>query len=158
MAESNVLRLWQERLKKSEAAYASELAKMDGREALYRGVRAVKPLVEGDKTVETRHVRNLCAELIEAEVDSSIPQPKVTARHKEDEPKAKLIEDMLRGELDRLRFEEMNDIADGADSGWRHLACGMGQHQEDARNGRRVGSEFYSPEAGNSARRHIHRH
>ncbi len=112
MAESNVLRLWQERLKKSEAAYASELAKMDGREALYRGVRAVKPLVEGDKTVETRHVRNLCAELIEAEVDSSIPQPKVTARHKEDEPKAKLIEDMLRGELDRLRFEEMNDIAE----------------------------------------------
>lgn len=112
MAESNVLRLWQERLKRSEAAYTGELAKMDGREALYRGARAVKPLVEGDKTVETRHVRNLCAELIEAEVDSSIPQPKVTARHKEDEPKAKLIEDMLRGELDRLRFEEMNDIAE----------------------------------------------
>lgn len=85
---------------------------MDRREALYRGARDVTPLIEGDKTDMTRHVRNLCAELIEAEVDSGIPQPKVTARHKEDEPKAKLIEDMLRGELDRLRFEEMNDIAE----------------------------------------------
>lgn len=112
MAVSEVLRLWQERLSKSERAYSGELAKMDRREALYRGAREVTPLIEGDKTDMTRHVRNLCAELIEAEVDSGIPQPKVTARHKEDEPKAKLIEDMLRGELDRLRFEEMNDIAE----------------------------------------------
>ena len=112
MAVSEVLRLWQERLAKSERAYSGELAKMDRREALYRGAREVTPLIEGDKTDMTRHVRNLCAELIEAEVDSGIPQPKVTARHKEDEPKAKLIEDMLRGELDRLRFEEMNDIAE----------------------------------------------
>lgn len=112
MAVSEVLRLWQERLAKSERAYSGELAKMDRREALYRGARDVTPLIEGDKTDMTRHVRNLCAELIEAEVDSGIPQPKVTARHKEDEPKAKLIEDMLRGELDRLRFEEMNDIAE----------------------------------------------
>lgn len=112
MAVSEVLRLWQERLSKSERAYSGELAKMDRREALYRGARDVTPLIEGDKTDMTRHVRNLCAELIEAEVDSGIPQPKVTARHKEDEPKAKLIEDMLRGELDRLRFEEMNDIAE----------------------------------------------
>ena len=39
-----------------------------------------------------------------------IPQPKVTARRKKDEMKAKLIEDMLRNELDRMPFEQLNDM------------------------------------------------
>ncbi|MGN1120724.1 MAG: hypothetical protein ACI4RV_00070 [Eubacteriales bacterium] len=113
MAKANeTLAMWQERLAKCESAYSAEMEKMDRREALYRGSREILPLVDGDKTQFTRHQRKLCAELIEAEVDSEIPQPKVTARRKKDELKAKLIEDMLRNELDRLPFEVMNDMAE----------------------------------------------
>ena len=104
------LRLWQERLKVNEAAYAAETARMDQREALYTGTKTLRPMVPGDAKTTAAHVRNLCAELIEAQADSSIPQPKVTARRKQDEMKAKLIEDMLRNELDRLPFEQLNDI------------------------------------------------
>lgn len=104
------LRLWQERLSRNESAYEAEKTLMDGREALYRGKRQITPIVKGERTNETPHVRNICAELVEAQVSSSIPQPKVTARREQDEGKAKLIEDMLRNELDRLPFEQLNDM------------------------------------------------
>lgn len=104
------LRLWKERLSINESAYEDEEARMAQREALYMGSHTITPIVEKDEKNETPHVRNICAELIEAQVDSNIPAPKVTARRKEDELKAKLIEDMLRNELDRMPFEQINDM------------------------------------------------
>ena len=107
------LEMWQERFGNAKAAYDGELSKMDEREALYRGsnnIRGITRNAKKNQKVTTPHVRNICAELIEAQVDSTIPQPKVTARRKEDVEKARLIEDMLRGETDRLPFEEINDM------------------------------------------------
>mgnify|MGYP006978482753 FL=1 len=104
------LRLWQDRLQTNEAAYNDELGKMDGREELYAGQKTLRPIVQGERKTQAVHVRNICAELIEAQTDSNIPQPKVTARRERDEDKAKLIEDMLRNELDRMPFEQLNDI------------------------------------------------
>ncbi len=106
------LQLWQERLATNEAAYRKYLERMDRREALYRGDRQMKAIVKGDVSTEAVHVRNIVAELIESQIDSTIPQPKVTARYKKDEEKAKIIEDMLRNELDRLPFEYMNDMSE----------------------------------------------
>lgn len=109
-ADRDKLRLWQERLAANQSAYDAELAKMDTREALYRGTDVISPIVAGERKKNTPHRRNICAELIESQVDSNLPQPKVTARRPQDEMKAKLIEDMLRNELDRLPFEQLNDI------------------------------------------------
>ena len=109
------LEYWKEWVRRNEDAYAAELEKMDRREALYRGeVREIEPLTSRDRLRgggkrETAHLRNIVAENIEAEVNPAIPQPKVTARRKEDEGRAKLLEDMLRNELDRLPMEELND-------------------------------------------------
>lgn len=104
------LRFWQERLSVNESAYEDEQARMTLREELYAGSSTIRAIVAKDQKTETPHVRNICAELIEAQVDSNIPAPKVTARRKQDELKAKLIEDMLRNELDRLPFEQINDM------------------------------------------------
>ena len=109
-ADRDKLRLWQERLAANQSAYDAELARMDDREALYRGTDVISPIVAGERKKNTPHRRNICAELIESQVDSNLPQPKVTARRPQDEMKAKLIEDMLRNELDRLPFEQLNDI------------------------------------------------
>ncbi len=106
------LTMWQSRLKTNEAAYQNELDKMDHREALYLGDHDMTPIVVGERKTETPHVRNICAELIEAQVDSNIPAPKVTARRKGDEWLAKIIEDMLRNEMDRLPMEEINDMVE----------------------------------------------
>jgi len=109
MKYNKKLRLWQERYLQNRAKFEDELIEMDGREKLYAGSEKIKQIVCRDFKKETKHVRNLTAEIIEAQVNSTIPQPKVTARRKRDEPLAKIIEDMLRNEIDRLPFETMND-------------------------------------------------
>ena len=116
-AKNPKLELWQKRLADSNSSYDAEVQKMDDRERLYNGDRTLQPLVTGDtkkngEKKKSSHVRNIVFENIEAQVSSSIPQPKVTPRRKQDEPLAEIIEHFLRNELDRLPFETMNDMAE----------------------------------------------
>ncbi|MCQ2440208.1 MAG: hypothetical protein MJ074_10710 [Oscillospiraceae bacterium] len=109
---------WQDWVGRNAAAYEAEATKFDKRERLYRGEETrIEPLTQMDTEHGGRsdswnritHLRNIISENIESTISSSIPQPKVTARRKADEWRAKLLEDMLRNELDRLPFEELND-------------------------------------------------
>ena len=106
------LRLWQSRLGRNDSSYSDWYKRMDERERLYQGSRRINPIVDKARksNSETPHVRNICSELIEAQVDSNIPSPKVTAVYQEDEALAKVIEDMLRNELERLPFHQINDL------------------------------------------------
>lgn len=107
---------WRDWVERNASACAEETDKMDRREALYRGeVREITPLTAKDRKKngryrKTAHLRNIIAENIESEVNATLPQPKVTARRKSDERRAKILEDMLRNELDRLPLEELNDL------------------------------------------------
>lgn len=101
------LNLWQDRLYNSLSAYSSDLSDMDRRETLYCGTHTIYSAV-GAKNASC--VRNIVSELIEAEAETTIPRPKVTARRKADEKKAELIEAFLINELDRLPFETINDM------------------------------------------------
>lgn len=105
-----ILKKWQDRLQKARQEYQHALDKMDESEALYRGTHKIDR-VKGNKTdpKDATTVRNVVAEIIEAEVSSDIPTPKVTPQHQEDEQLAKVIEDYLRDEIDRLPFERIND-------------------------------------------------
>lgn len=106
------LTLWQERYRLSAAAYAEEKERMKRREAIVDGSHDI---LKSDGTVapaKATHVRNVAFEIIETQVDSNIPQPKVTAIREEDEPLAKMAEDMLRNILDRLPIERINDEAE----------------------------------------------
>lgn len=110
MAKSD-LRMWQERLEQNRLELSDDYLQMDNREKLYRGKRELEPFVDGVKSEYTaKVVRNIVAENVESMVDSTIPQPKVTPRRKEDEWRSAIIESMIRNELDRLRAEEMNDM------------------------------------------------
>ena len=111
------LELWQERLAAADRGFSAEIDKMDQRERLYNGDNSLRPLVERDVRKDggakkTSHVRNIIFENIESQVSSSIPQPKVTPRRKQDEHLADIIEHFLRNELDRLPFETINDMAE----------------------------------------------
>ena len=115
MTKQDKLEYWQGWLGRNEQALGDQTKRMDEREALYRGeVREITPLTPRDKKRSgqlrhTSHLRNIIAENIESEVSAVIPQPKVTARRQSDEWRAKLLEDMLRNELDRLPMETLND-------------------------------------------------
>lgn len=106
------LTTWQEKFRLARDAYAAEQERMKRREALLNGSHEIlTPSGERAKKQAT-HVRNVCFEIVETQVDSNIPQPKVTAVRQEDEEKAKLIEDLLRNLLDRLPMERINDAAE----------------------------------------------
>ena len=115
MTKQEKLEYWKDWLSRNEAAMGDEVRKMDEREALYRGKnRDIKPLTPKDRKKNgdfrtASHLRNVIAENIESEVSAVIPQPKVTARRPGDEKRAKILEDMLRNELDRLPMETLND-------------------------------------------------
>lgn len=110
---SENLRTWQDRLAQADREFSDEVAKMDERDKLYNGSNELRPLVAGDqknKKDKATHVRNIIFENIESQISSSIPQPKVTPKHKEDEYLAEIIENFIRNELNRLPFETMNDM------------------------------------------------
>lgn len=96
----------------AKTKYSDELAAMNEYEKLYNGNRAVfgnpnKPNKQPAKVAI--NVRNIAYELIESQVDSSIPMPKVTPIHEEDKELAKIIEDALMNEIRLQRFNELND-------------------------------------------------
>lgn len=103
------LHVWQDRVERGDAAFESERVKMNHRDELYHGKAPLKQIVEDDKVLESSVVWNIVYELMEAQVDSQIPSPKVTPLHKEDEGLAVLIEDFLRNKLDEQPAEVIND-------------------------------------------------
>lgn len=117
MKQNDKLAMWQDRLQKSLTAYSAAQEKMRAQTLQFEGQRDLRPVTTADercksKGLETHHVYNATAELIESEIDSSIPAPKVTPCRRQDERKARMIENMLRNEIDRLPTEEINDIAE----------------------------------------------
>lgn len=101
---------WQEKLEAAERAIASERERMLRREKQYEGDHTIyAPDGAAAKESRATHVRNVSLEIVETQVDSTIPMPKVTAVRQEDEELANIIEIMLRNAMDRLPSERMND-------------------------------------------------
>ena len=106
---------WKTKYNKSKDAYADQLNRMRNQEKLYNGdafTRRSKNQGGGESSKKSENVRNIIYELLETEVDSSIPMPKVTAIHEEDREQAAIIEQMLLNEIRLLRFKEMNDVSE----------------------------------------------
>ena len=112
--DENKLRLWQDRLQAAENAIEGERARMKKREKLYEGDHTIygaggRAQAGADGVSEATHVRNVCFEMVETQVDSTIPSPKVTAVRPEDEELADIVENLLRDVMDRLPMERIND-------------------------------------------------
>ncbi len=103
------LRMWQERTERADTEFNDERTKMDEREKIYRGKTGIDEIIDDDCVQETSCPWNIVYELIEAQVDSEIPAPKVTAMRKEEENLARLIEDLCRNKLDEQPTELAND-------------------------------------------------
>ena len=103
------LDLWQRRFDEAKEDASGEIAKMQRRKQLYGGDKHIATPAGTDAAKQASSVRNIVFELIESQVDSNIPTPKVTARDAQNEALAQEIEDMLRSEIDRLPFERLND-------------------------------------------------
>lgn len=106
------LQTWQDRFERAKNAYRPTLALIGEREELYSGTRKIDANVNSSmKNVvkKANHTRNIIFELVEAQIDSNVPIPKVTTSCPSCKEKAYVIEDMLKEEMEKLPFAQMND-------------------------------------------------
>ena len=111
--ENKKLKKWQGKFENAKSKYQDELDRMEIQKKYYIGDRHVKGnpnKTSGYASKLSINVRNIVYELIESQIDSSIPMPKVTAIHEEDKDKAKIIEDFIKNEMKSLNFNILNDL------------------------------------------------
>ena len=102
---------WRGKLETARIAYSHTLAEIAKNQAVYEGTREVNgnPNTNVSAKDLSINVRNIAYELIESQVDSSIPMPKVTAIHEGDEDLARAIEKALVNKVKLLKLSIIND-------------------------------------------------
>ena len=102
---------WQSKLDSARSQYEEQLKNMAKYEKYYAGDRSVQanPNTGIDPTKLSTNVRNIVYELIESQVDSSIPMPRVRAIHPEDDELAKKMEKFLENKVKTCGLVLMND-------------------------------------------------
>jgi len=103
---------WRGKLENARIAYASTLKEISKNQGIYEGTREVNgnPNTNAAAKDLAINVRNIAYELIESQVDSSIPMPKVTALHEGDEHLARSIERALVNKVKILKLSILNDL------------------------------------------------
>lgn len=94
--EMTKLRKWQKKYEEAKEKYADSLNAMKVKEGYYNGSRIVYNKDGQETRKQSTYVRNISYELIESQVDPSIPQPKVIPIHEEDKDKAKSLRNSLK--------------------------------------------------------------
>lgn len=105
------LKEWQSKYETAKSKYDDVLKDMDINEEYYEGTKiSYGPNKNSMAPKQAINVRNIVYELIESQVDVSVPMPKVTAIHAEDEELANKIEKFLENEVRYLDFKRLNDL------------------------------------------------
>lgn len=110
---SKTLKRWKDKYDEARTKYKNVLDDMNRYENLYEGDRRVNqnPNKSSEYAPELAiNVRNITFDLIESEVDSAIPYPRVIPIHEEDKEQAKIIEAYLKSEIDKQHLKEKNDV------------------------------------------------
>ena len=109
--QNKTLSEWKRRLEEAKAKYSDERVKMLTYRKYYKGTREIQKNVNSSITnvKKASNVRNIVYELVESQVDSSIPMPKVRAIHQEDEELAVKIEKLLENMVINLKLQVLND-------------------------------------------------
>ena len=112
--QNKTLSQWKARLEEAKAKYGEERTKMRLYQDYYKGTREVQASVNSNiaSAKKASNVRNIVYELIESQVDSSIPMPKVRAVHAEDDELAVKIEKLLENMVINLKLQVLNDVTE----------------------------------------------
>ena len=109
--QNKKLKTWKGRLEQAKNTYNDKRNVMRKYSGYYHGDRNVQADPNSNKmpTKLASNIRNIVYELIESQVDSSIPMPKVRAIHADDDELAKKIEKMLENKVKTCGLEQIND-------------------------------------------------
>lgn len=106
------LQIWKERYINAEREYSARLAEFDAWTKQYKGDREI--VTDGRRGKNAAIVRNFTFELVETQIDNTIPMPKVSSPvHSEKKEKnARAIEAMLRSVVRKIAPERTNSEED----------------------------------------------
>lgn len=95
---NKTLMMWQEKYDIAKSKYSETLNQMEAYEKYYLGDRSAKgnPNKDNPSRKLAINIRNIVYELIESQVDSSIPQPKIRPIHEEDLEQAKSLRNLSK--------------------------------------------------------------
>ena len=99
---------WEGKLREAITHYQPIIDEIEDNVEAVKGTRAIYNSNGQRANKKKTSVRKVAFELIESQVNTNIPQPKVTSV-KGNYERAQVIEHYLKNELDRLPFEEIND-------------------------------------------------
>ncbi len=102
------INLWEKKLRNAITFYDKTIQLNNDNYDTYKGTRDIYNSDGQKSTKQKTTVRKVAFELVESQIDTTIPQPKVTSV-KGAVDRAQAIEHYIKNELDRLPFEEMND-------------------------------------------------
>lgn len=111
--KSSELKKWQKKYVTARTDYSEALEEIKRYEKMYEGDRHVNrnPNKGGGMAPEVSlNVRNITFDLVESEVESSIPYPKIIPIHEEDVEAAKAVEAFLRYYIEKLHLRAKNDV------------------------------------------------
>lgn len=99
---------------KNNIVYASPKNVAMWRKAYLGTLNAIDKRTGEESKRKSKSLRKMIYELVESEVDNSIPMPRLTPRKREDLPLVSTTEDYLKFEVDRMLTEQENDRSERA--------------------------------------------
>lgn len=103
------LDFWKKKYQESYNAYQTTLSEIDELFDIYEGSGTIYNATGEKSSQNTSSVRKVAFELVEAQVDVTIPMPKVTSLAG-NEDRAMTVEHYIMNEIDRLPFEKIADL------------------------------------------------
>lgn len=110
-AETKRVQEWATKLEDAKTAYSTVQDNIVKYQSYYDGTKSITTTTN-KKAKDAILVRNASYEIIEAQVENSIPYPKVTPNNEEDAPQAKLIESALVNLVKTLDLDIINDMSE----------------------------------------------
>lgn len=108
--DNQKMKKWKSKLESALSSYNTTI--MDEREGIYLGTRLIDANVNNSKkpNKKANNIYNIVFEMIESQVNSTIPQPSTKSKRPGFEEQAKMIEDSISNDLKEIGIEEINDI------------------------------------------------
>jgi len=107
--ELSSLKEWQDKFTRAKSYI--NLQAFDDRELLYHGTHNVDKYINSRQAAikKADNVRNIVYEMIESQIDTSIPQPAVKSKRRGYEFAARMLEESLRNDLYELSMHRIHD-------------------------------------------------
>lgn len=104
----SILKNWQDKYSDAYSKYENIILDIDDNREAYEGTRKIRNSKGKIADKQSSNTRKVCFELIETQVDSNIPLPKVSSLDGYEE-QAMTIEMFIKNKIDKLPIEELND-------------------------------------------------